>query len=107
MSMYKLIAVYTTPPDPAAFDAHFNDTHLPLVRTIPGLSRIVVNRGVAPPWGGEAGAYQLVEMHFVDEQSFKSAMTSAENVATGRDLRAFAKGLVTLHVVHEVRNEVM
>jgi uncharacterized protein (TIGR02118 family) len=105
MSTYKLIAVYALPTDIIAFDAHFNGTHLPLVRNIPALERVVVNRGIAPPWGGEPAAHQLVEMHFANEQSFKSAMASVENAAAGRDLRAFAKGLVTLHVVHEVCNE--
>jgi hypothetical protein len=65
-----------------------------------------VNRGIAPPWGGETAVHQLVEMHFADEQSLRSAIASVENAAAGRDLRAFAKGLVTLHAVHEIRDEV-
>jgi uncharacterized protein (TIGR02118 family) len=30
--MYKLIAFYRTPPDPAAFDKHYKEVHLPLNR---------------------------------------------------------------------------
>jgi uncharacterized protein (TIGR02118 family) len=102
--MHKLIAIYATPPDPVAFDTHFADIHLPLVRAIPGLAKVVINRNLSPPWGGAPGAYQLVEMHFADQQSFELAMASPENTATGRDLRSFAKGLVTLHVVREIDN---
>ncbi len=30
--MVKLVALYTQPPDPATFDRHYRETHLPLVR---------------------------------------------------------------------------
>ncbi len=102
--MHKLIAIYAMPADPVAFDAHFADIHLPLVLAIPGLARVLVNHNLPIPWGDAPGAYQFVEMHFDDEKSFKLAMASTENAATGRDLHNFAKGLVTLHIVRETGN---
>jgi uncharacterized protein (TIGR02118 family) len=99
--MYKLIVLYATPPDPAAFDRHYAEVHAPLARRIPGLSKLVVNRGVAPPWGGESPYYLIAELHFPDRATFDAAMASPENRATGKDLRQFAAGLATLVVVEE------
>lgn len=99
--MYKLIALYTRPEDPAAFDAHYAQVHRPLVERIPGLARIVVNRGIDAPWGAAPPYYQVVEMHFPDEATFKAAMASPENAAAGKDIRKFAAGIVTLMVARE------
>jgi uncharacterized protein (TIGR02118 family) len=96
MSIHKLIALYKKPADAAAFDAHYQNVHLPLVQKIPGLTRTVLNRGTSPPWGGDSAYYLIAEMHFADEASFKAAMLSGENRAAGKDIRSFAEGLVTL-----------
>lgn len=99
--MYKLIALYRQPEDPEAFERHYAQIHAPIVRSIPGLARLVVNRGVAPPWGGEPAFYLIAEMHFADEATFRHAMASAENRAAGKDLRQFAGEIVTLVTVRE------
>lgn len=101
MATHKLIAMYRTPADPAAFDRHYAEVHAPLARKIPGLSKLVVNRGVVPPWGGEPAYYLIAELHFPDEATFAAAMASPENRATGKDLRGFAGDIVTLAVVRE------
>lgn len=98
---FKLIALYRTPSNPTAFDRHYMDVHAPLARKIPGLSRLVVNRGITPPWGGQSPYYLVAEMQFPDEATFTAAMASPENRATGKDLRQFAGDLVTLVVVRE------
>lgn len=97
--MYKLIALYRQPADVAAFERHYADVHTPLVKAIPGLQALVINRGISPPWGGEAPFYLLAEMHFADEATFKAAMASPENRAAGKDLRQFAADIVTLAAV--------
>lgn len=97
--MYKLIAIYRQPADPAAFDKHYAEVHTPIVKSIPGLAGLVLNRGIAPPWGGEPAFYLIAEMHFADEAAFKTAMASPENRAAGKDLRQFAGDLVTLVTV--------
>jgi uncharacterized protein (TIGR02118 family) len=99
--MYKLIAMYRKPTDPAAFEKHYAEVHAPIVKSIPGLARLVLNRAVSPPWGGEAPLYLIAEMHFADEAAFKTAMASAENRAAGKDLRQFAGDIVTLATVRE------
>jgi uncharacterized protein (TIGR02118 family) len=94
--MYKLIALYKKPDDIEAFDAHYTDVHIPLVRRIPGLSNVTVNRCTGTPMGGEADYFMIVEMAFPDEDTFRQAMASKENIACGKDIKTFARGLVTL-----------
>lgn len=94
--MHKLIALYKKPEDIDAFMKHFNDVHEPLVRKIPGLADVIVNRVTGAPMGGEPEFFMIVEMRYPDADTFRSAMKSPENMATGKDVMSFAKGLVTL-----------
>ncbi|MHB1204970.1 MAG: EthD family reductase [Rhodospirillaceae bacterium] len=93
--MFKLIALYKAPQDPDAFMAHYQGTHVPLVHKVPGLVKVEVTK-VVNTLMGEPGNFLLAEMYFADETSYKQAMKSPENAAAGKDLGAFAGGLVTL-----------
>jgi uncharacterized protein (TIGR02118 family) len=42
--MHVLTVCYGHPADPAAFDAYFSSTHIPLVEKIPGLASFTVRR---------------------------------------------------------------
>ena len=95
--MKKLIAVYRTPADAEAFLSHYRDKHLPLVRAIPGLVGVEATL-VTRTLMGEPGTFLIAEMRFADGDSFKAAMQSPENAATGADLANFAEGLVTVMV---------
>lgn len=94
----KLIAMYKKPADEAAFLAHYNDIHLPLVAKLPNLQKTVVNRITGSPMGGEPPYYMIVEMHFADRAAFDEAMASPENRAAGKDVMSFAADLITLVV---------
>jgi uncharacterized protein (TIGR02118 family) len=94
--MHKLIALFKTPADVQAFDKHYAEVHLPLVKNVPGLSGLIVSRGTTPPWGGEMPYYLITEMQFPDEATFKAAMSSGENRAVGKDARQFAGNILTL-----------
>ena len=43
--MARLIALYKTPKDPAAFDRYYFATHAPLAKKIPGLRKYEVSQG--------------------------------------------------------------
>ena len=45
--MIKLTVTYETPPDPAAFDAHYLGTHMPLCDKLPGIKRAEVTKFTA------------------------------------------------------------
>lgn len=89
-----LVALYAQPDDPQAFDKAYFDTHVPLIRQVPGLQDIEVKRVQRTLMG--AGCYMLAVMRFEDEAALKTAMRSPEMAAAGENLNTFAEGLVTL-----------
>jgi uncharacterized protein (TIGR02118 family) len=93
--MIKLLALFTRPADVAAFEQHYNEEHLPLIRQVPGLAKLVVNT----VWGaprGEPAYYKIAEMWFADRAAFDTAMASDENRAAGKNLRSFVQEPVTM-----------
>ena len=94
--MHKLIALYKKPDDVDAFMEHYKTVHTPLVEKIPGLHSMTVNMCNGNPMGGDPAYFMIVEMNYPDADTFKAAMRSPENMATGKDVMTFAKGLVTL-----------
>lgn len=89
-----LVALYAQPDDPASFDKAYFETHVPLIRQVPGLEDIQVKRIQRTLMGD--GCYMLAVMQFRDEESLKTAMRSPEMQAAGDNLNGFAEGLVTL-----------
>lgn len=96
----KLIAIYRKPADEVAFNEHYEQVHTPLVRNIPGLQFLRVNR-VSKRLMGEDHPYIIAEMVYPDQATFDAAMRSEENRASGKDLMSFASGLVSLVVAED------
>ncbi len=90
----KLIALFTQPPDPAAFDRAYYETHLPLIAKVPGLRGTQVHRITRNLSG--TNYYVMTEMLFDDEAGLKAAMRSPEMAAAGANLQTFAADLVTM-----------
>jgi uncharacterized protein (TIGR02118 family) len=86
----KLVVLYTQPDDPSAFDRHYFDTHMPLVRAVPGLQRAETGRFVAAPDGGEQSYYRVAELHFADQQALEAGLGSDEGKATTADYQKLA-----------------
>lgn len=93
--MIKLVALYRTPPDPAPFDTHFNDIHLPLLRQLPGILSLDILRVTGAPIG-ESTYHVLVEAGFESRKAMDAALASREGKAVARDLMSFAADLVTI-----------
>jgi uncharacterized protein (TIGR02118 family) len=93
--MLKLIALYKTPDNPAEFDKHYNETHTPLVKKMPGLRKLEVARITGAPIG-EPKHYLIAEMYFDSMDALNASMASLEGKATARDLMSFAATLVTM-----------
>jgi uncharacterized protein (TIGR02118 family) len=93
--MVKLIALYKTPDDKAAFDKHYDEIHTPLVKKLPGLRKLEVARITGAPIG-EPKHYLIAEMYFDNKDALDAALASSEGKATGRDLMSFAASLVTM-----------
>lgn len=99
--MVKLVCLYTHPPDHAAFDRHYNEVHMPLVRQVPGLARIEVARVTGAP-RGELPFYLVTEMYWENAEAMQASMASTEMRAVGRDAREFAAALLTTHVAEVI-----
>lgn len=98
--MVRLIALYSQPEDPAAFDAHYRDVHAPIVQRYPNLVRVRLTK--ADGVGGRPAAYYLMaEMTFASRADLDDALASDAGRESGRDLRNFAGAGVTLFVADD------
>ena len=88
--MAKLFAIYQQPKDPAAFDRHYFDKHVPLAKTIPGLRGYEVTRGDVMGMGGKHGVYLIAALQFDSMAAIAAAMASPQGQATAADLANFA-----------------
>jgi uncharacterized protein (TIGR02118 family) len=96
----RLIALYSQPEDPAAFDAHYRDVHTPIVRSYPNLLSVRLTK--ADGVGGRPAAYYLMaEMSFATRADLDEALASEPGRESGRDLRNFAQAGVTLFVADD------
>jgi uncharacterized protein (TIGR02118 family) len=97
--MVKFVVLYGQPENSAAFDAHYADTHVPLVEKIPNLRRFEAGQVVGTPDGSEAPYYYLAELSFDDADAMQAAFGSPEGQAAGADVETFATGGATVMIV--------
>ncbi|HVL82532.1 MAG TPA: EthD family reductase [Actinomycetota bacterium] len=93
----RLIAVYRKPDDPDTFDTHYNDVHLPLARTMPGIRKVEVHRARKALIGDDDN-YIVTVMHFDDAEALERATSSEEGMAAGKDAYKLSGGTVKLFV---------
>jgi uncharacterized protein (TIGR02118 family) len=95
--MPRLIALYSAPEDPDAFDAHYRDVHSAIVARYPNLRdvRLTTPVGVA---GRPAPYHLMAEMLFDTDDDLSAAVMSEAGVASARDLRTFAAAGVTIFI---------
>jgi uncharacterized protein (TIGR02118 family) len=86
----KIVALYTQPDDPDAFDRHYLEIHMPLVAKIPGLLRAETGRFDAALDGGEKSYYRMAELYFADQQTVDGAFATQEGQATAADFQQIA-----------------
>jgi uncharacterized protein (TIGR02118 family) len=93
--MIKLIALYRKPSDPAQFDKHYFEVHVPLVRKFPGLRSLEVTRVTGAPIG-EAKFHMVTETTFDSKDAMDAALASPEGKAVTRDILSFAADVITV-----------
>ena len=87
--MARMLVIYKTPQDTAAFDKHYFEVHVPLAKQLPGLRKYEVSRGpINALAGGEA--YLVAELHFDDLPAIRAAFGSDIGKACGADRQNFA-----------------
>ena len=94
--MVKGTALFGHPEDLDAFEEHYANTHVPLVRKIPNLQRFEAAKVVATPDGSEPPYHRIGERYFEDVEQMQSGLSSDEGQAVSADFQNFATGGVTL-----------
>jgi uncharacterized protein (TIGR02118 family) len=94
--MVKVIVLYGPPSDPAAFEQHYADTHLPLAAKMQGVQRFEATRIVGTPDGSQAPYYRAAELWFESQESLRATLSSEEGQATVADIPNFATGGATV-----------
>jgi uncharacterized protein (TIGR02118 family) len=89
--MAKIVVLYKPPANPAAFDDYYFGKHVPLAKTIPGLTKYEVNAGPVASAAG-ASAYHLVALlSFGSMDALQQGRGSPQGQATAADLANFAQ----------------
>jgi uncharacterized protein (TIGR02118 family) len=88
--MARLVALYKTPKDAAAFDKYYFETHVPIAQKLPGLKKFEVSQGGVGSPAGDSGIHRIAILHFDDMATIQAAFASAEGQATVADLGVFA-----------------
>lgn len=98
----QLIAMYKKPADAAAFDAYYHATHLPLAKTVPGLTGYDISDGSIAMSAGAVPLHLVAVLHFDSMAALHAGLASPQGKATAADLANFAQAGVEL-VMFETR----
>jgi uncharacterized protein (TIGR02118 family) len=94
----KFMTLYGPPADPAAFERHYAETHVPLAHRLPGVLRVETALILGTAQGGLAPYYRIAELWFADSEQLQAAAMSAEGQALAADVSNFATGGITVLV---------
>ena len=94
--MAKVIAMYKTPVDAAAFDSYYFGPHMKLAKAVPGLTEYEITRGPIMSLAGPAPYYLIAVLTFDSMASAASALASPQGQAVAADLDNFATGGVEI-----------
>jgi len=95
--MVKLIALYKKPENLEEFERNYFESHLPLASKIPGLLRAEISRISGGP-AGDPEYFLMAELYFESLDALNQGMASEAGKAAGKNLRSFAKDIVTMMV---------
>jgi uncharacterized protein (TIGR02118 family) len=90
----RFLALYETPADPEAFDQHYSQIHIPLLRRLRGLRRYSVGRDLTALHG--VPYYLVTELEWDTMDELRAAFASPEGQATAADA-ARLQELATVH----------
>jgi uncharacterized protein (TIGR02118 family) len=96
--MAKLVALYKTPSDRAAFDAHYTSTHAPLAKKMPGLQSYELSDGPVMGGAGESPYYLVAILTFPSLDAIQQGLGSPVGKELADDLGKFAQAGVELLV---------
>ena len=99
--MATLLVLYKTPKDPAAFDRHYSEVHIPLAKKMPGLRSYRVSKGVVGTPAGASGIHLVATLTFDSLAAIQAGLGSPEGAAAAGDLANFAAAGVDLYMFED------
>jgi len=93
--MVKVLILFGIPEDTGIFDQYFEDTHRALLKALPDVYQVIINR-VAGAAVGDSPYHLIVEIHFQSEQQMQGSLNSEPGQAMARDYSNFAIGGTTV-----------
>ena len=96
--MARLVVLYKTPTDKAAFDKHYAEKHLSIAKKIPGLRKYEVSQGPVMTPAGPSSVHLVATLHFDDMAAIQRAFASPEGQAAAADVQGFATGGVEMYI---------
>jgi uncharacterized protein (TIGR02118 family) len=88
--MVRFLVVYPQPSDPAAFDRHYFEVHVPLAKCLPGLRRYTVSKAPARIRGAEP-FYLVAELDWDDMEALRRDFASDLGQETASDVERLAE----------------
>lgn len=99
--MVRFLVLYDTPADPAAFDRHYREIHVPLAKALPGLRRYIVSRDAVAVRGG-APFHLVAELEWDSMDDLRAAFASPQGRATAEDVAELAPEGAVHSMIFEV-----
>lgn len=100
--MCRLTVLYGHPKDPAAFDRHYHDIHIPIARRMKGLKGWTLGKCQSAVAGQPPPYYMIVGLYADTRGDLEGILASPEGRATIEDVPNFATGGYTFMFDDEV-----
>jgi uncharacterized protein (TIGR02118 family) len=85
--MARMLVIYRAPKDPAAFDRHYFDVHVPLAKQLPGLRKYEISKGPIVALASATDPHLVATLHFDSLDAIKEAFASECGRACAADRR--------------------
>ena len=93
--MIRLTVLYGHPDDPAEFDRHYYEIHVPLAKKMRGLQGWTIGKCQSATPGEVPPYYMIVGLYAESREAMEAILASPEGQETVADVPNFATGGVT------------
>ena len=96
--MTRLVVMYPKPADPAHFDRHFREKHMPLVKKMPGLKAFSYGPAKGPD-GNDGAFFWVFNGTFDSSDAIGKGLGSPEGQAAVADIPNYSPAAPTILVL--------
>jgi uncharacterized protein (TIGR02118 family) len=94
--MFQVTALYKHPQNPTAFDEHYQEVHVPLVKKLLGIKGFTTIKPTSLNPQEASPYYLIANLYFEDMGTLQTTLQSPEGQAVMSDVPNFATGGVSL-----------